>query len=831
MRSIAVVFRHSARSLLRAPGFSVAVVATLALALGPGVALLSIVEQIFWRPLPVAEPERLVVFQPPTGPFAGQSNSWSDFSVPLTYPEYRTFARWQEGPFTGVAARAPVALAIAFDGTTDEVVGEIVSGNYFDVLGVRAERGRLLTAADDVEVGGHPVVVLSWGGWQRRFGGDPNVVGRSLVVNGQAMTVLGVAARGFRSLEIEFAPELWLPMAMKPVATPLRNDLENPRSRWLNVVARLAPGVSLADAENLTNQIYRRSSEELAPTSTFSEETRRRFIDRRLTLLPGGTGRSDLRGDFGRALFAVLGLVGLLLALACANLANLFAARATRHERELTVRLALGASRGDLVRRILAEALILSAVAAALGLALVAVLARTLPARLVDQPGAVVPEPSALLVGCALGLALAAALGSGLLPALASTRGGIAERLRSTAGAALGGHRGARTRRILVGVQVALSASILIGAGLLVRSLASLADRDAGVRTGDVVLFRVDPRLTGLSLAAEGELVDRLERELAGLPGVASVARAETTLLESSIRSGTLELAGFEATEDAGHDARFDTVSPAYFETLGIPLRSGRGFTPDDRKESPGVALVNEKLARDYYPAGDAVGRRFRWGGDDREAEIVGVVGNVLSGNLRESEARFVYVPWAQAHDGSATTFYVRARSNPAALVPTLRRKVAEVAPGLPVVELRTLEEQARRSLRVERITASLASALGGLAALLAAIGLYGILAYTVDARRRELALRSALGAAPAELGRWVIAHAAVPVVAGLAVGVAAALGASGILEKLLFGIAPRDPATFGAVVAGLLAVALAAALVPTRRALAIEPASALREE
>ncbi|HLF57456.1 MAG TPA: ABC transporter permease, partial [Thermoanaerobaculia bacterium] len=268
--------------------------------------------------------------------------------------------------------------------------------------------------------------------------------------------------------------------------------------------------------------------------------------------------------------------------------------------------------------------------------------------------------------------------------------------------------------------------------------------------------------------------------------------------LEGSIRSGTLELAGFETTEDAGHDARFDTVSPAYFETLGIPLRSGRGFTPDDRKESPGVALVNEKLARDYYPAGDAVGRRFRWGGDDREAEIVGVVGNVLSGNLRESEARFVYVPWAQAHDGSATTFYVRARSNPAALVPTLRRKVAEVAPGLPVVELRTLEEQARRSLRVERITASLASA---------------------------------LGAAPAELGRWVIAHAAVPVVAGLAVGVAAALGASGILEKLLFGIAPRDPATFGAVVAGLLAVALAAALVPTRRALAIEPASALREE
>jgi predicted permease len=563
----------------------------------------------------------------------------------------------------------------------------------------------------------------------------------------------------------------------------------------------------------------------------FTEEATKRYLDRRLELLPGGRGRSDLRGDAGRALFAVLGLVGLLLALACANLANLFASRATRHERELTVRLALGARRGDLVRRILVEAFLLAAVAAGLGLALVAVLGRVLPARLADQPGAIVPESSPLLVGWAIALALVAALGSGLLPALALTRGGIAERLRSSAASALGGLRGARTRRVLVGVQVALSAPILIGAGLAVRSLDTLTRRHPGLETAGVVMFRVDPRLTGLSLEAESELVDRLERELAALPGVTGVARGEITLLENSVRTSSLEIVGRETDPESGVASRFDTVSTGYFETLGIPIRRGRGFSEADRRGSTQVVVVSEKFARDHFPGEDPIGRRFRWGGDDVESEIVGVAGDVLTGNQRETEAAFAWVPWAQAHDGSATTFYVRAAGSPEALAPTLRRRVAEVAPGLPVVELRTLAAQARRSLRVERITASLASGLGILAALLAAIGLYGVLAYAVDARRRELALRAALGAAPGELGRWVLGHAAAPVAAGLAIGVAAAFGASGVLEKLLFGIAPRDPATFAAVVGGLLAVALAAALVPARRALAIEPAAALREE
>jgi predicted permease len=440
-----------------------------------------------------------------------------------------------------------------------------------------------------------------------------------------------------------------------------------------------------------------------------------------------------------------------------------------------------------------------------------------------------------LLVGCAIALALLAAVGSGLLPALATTRGGIAERLRATAGSALGGLRGARTRRLLVGVQVALSAPILVGAGLAVRSLDTLSRRHPGLEAAGSVMFRVDPRLTGLSLEAESELVDRLERELSGVPGVASVARGEVTLLENSIRTNSLGIVGRESPEGSGANSRFDTVTPAFFETLGIPIRRGRGLIEADRAGSTPVVVVSEKFVRDHFPDEEPLGRRIVWGGVETESEIVGVAGNVLTGNLREEESRFAWVPWAQTHDGSPTTFYVRARgageAAAEALAPTLRRKVAEVAPGLPVVELRTLSAQARRTLQVERVTASLASGLGILAALLAAVGLYGVLAYAVDARRRELALREALGAAPGRLGRWVLAHAATPVLAGLAVGVTAALAATGVLERLLFGVAPRDPATFLAVVAGLLVVAAAAALVPARRALAIQPATALREE
>lgn len=837
MSPFADVVRHlrvAARSLSRAPGFALAVVATLAVVLGPGVALLSLVEQLYWRPLPIERPHELVVFQPPQGPYSGRTSVQSGFSVPMSYPEYETFAAWGESPFAGVACRVPATLALAFDGRTDEVAGELVSGNFFDLLGVRAALGRLLAADDDRVVGAHPVAVLSWGAWQRRFGGDPGVVGKTVTLNGHGFTILGVAARDFRSLELEFAPEIWLPMKMKPVATPLANDLDNVRSRWLNIVARLAPGVDLAAAEARANELYARSSAEIVEQIPgVSDDFRQRFVARHLTLLPAGKGRSDLRGSFSNAMFAVLTLVGLLFVLACANLANLFLTRATRHERDLTVRLALGASRRDLVARLLAEAALLAAAATALGAALAITLPRALEERLPGVLAGILPGANATLLALVIGLGLVATLGCGLLPALLATRGDIAQRLRAGATATLGGARGHALRRALVGVQVALSAAILVGAGLLLRTLDRLADRDPGFETAPGLTFSMDPRLTGLDVEAARAQMDRLELELASMPGVAAAARANMPLLADWTWQNSIDIEGRPEREDDDLTPRFDAVSPDYFRALGVPLRGGRLFDAGDVAGAQPVAIVNQEFARRFLDGGDAVGRVLVWGREPnrRSVTVVGVVGDVLSANLREDPAPFVLQPLAQAYDGSATMFYLRAAGPPAALAESVRRRAAELAAGVPVVDLRTLDAQVERSLGLERATAGIASGLGCLAALLSAIGLGGVLGSSVDARRREIALRTALGAAPAQIGQTVVAQAALPVGAGLVAGLALALGAVRWLASLLYGVDTHDAATFTLVPLAIALIALAAAALPAWRALSIEPAQALRDE
>jgi predicted permease len=837
MRLLSGLVRHlpvAVRSLVRAPGFSLAVVATLAVVIGPGVALLSLVEQLYWRPLPIERPNELVVFDPPQGPYSGSSSQYSSFSTPMSYAEYEAFAAWRESPFAGVAARVPATLALSFDGETDEVTGELVTGGYFDLLGVRAELGRVLRADDDVTLGGHPVVALSWGAWQRRFGGDPGIVGRTITLNGHAFTIVGVAARDFRSLELEFAPELWLPMKMKPLATPLDPRLDNLRSRWLNIVARLAPGVELAAAEARANQLYRRTSEEyVASLPNVSAETRQRMLDRHLTLLPAGKGRSDLRGRFSNAMLAVLTLVSLLFVLACANLANLFLTRATRHERDLNVRLALGASRRDLVSRLLAEAALLAAVATAAGTLLALTLPPVLEERLPGVLAGLLPGANATLLVLVALVAVVATLGSGLLPALLATRGDLAQRLRSGATATLGGAHGHALRRVLVGVQVALSAAILVGAGLLLRTLDRLAHRDPGFTAAPVLGFTLDPRLTGLDVDASRALVERVESELATLPGVTAASRATMPLLDGWVWQNSVDIEGREERENEDVAPRFDAVSADYFRALDVPLRAGRLFSAADAAGSQPVALVNEEFVRHFFDGGDALGRILSSGRESnrRRVTIVGVVGNILSSDLREDPAPFVLLPLAQAYDGSSTVFYLRTAGPPAALAESVRRRVAEIAPGVPVVQLRTLAAQVERSLGLERATAGLATGLGGLAALLSAIGLGGVLGYTVDARRREIALRTALGAPPVRIGQTVLAQAAWPVALGLAAGLAIALVAVRWLSSLLYGVDARDPATFVLVPIALALVAVAAAALPTARALAIEPAQALRDE
>jgi len=822
--------RRAARTLLRAPGFSVAVVATLVLVIGPGVALLSVVEQIFWRELPLPNAGELVVFQPPQGPFNGSSSQSSDFSVPLTYSDYRAFAEPEESPFSGVVARGRVGLALSWDGTTEEIEAAIVSGNYFDVLGVTPAAGRLLHADDDRVPRGHPVVVLSWAAWQRRFGGDPAVVGRAVDVNGQPMTVLGVAMHGFSSLEVGYAPELWIPMAMKAVATPLSDNLENRRSRWLSVVGRLKPGADRAAAAAWATRAFRASNLETLATFSPSEELRARYLEKKIDLLDGARGRSDLRGRFGDALKMLLGLVGLLFALACANLANLFLARSTRHERELTVRLAIGAGRGHLVAHLLAEAGLLATAAALLGTALALTLPAALPSLLPDDLAGIQPEASPLLIALVIALSLAATLGCGLLPALASTRGDLGDRLRRSGAGSIGGHGTTGQRRLLVGVQMALSVAILVGAGLLARSIAGLTERDPGYRVDRVLSFAVDPRLKGDSLEREKATVERIAEEIGALPGVTAVGHSEVPLLMDWRTTNSIEFPGRERGENDDWMARFDTASPGYFEALGFRLSEGRWPTAADRDPEAPVAVVSEEFARRYFPEGSAVGQRFTWG-DRPQHEIVGVFGDIVAADLREEAPPFVYLSFAAEHHGSASFFYVRTSGDPTQLGDAVRRTVAGIDPHLPVTELRSLAAQRRVSLGIELQSAAIASALGLIAALLAAIGIYGVLAYAVDARRRELALRSALGAGPRALVTWVVGHATAPVAAGLVVGVALALAGGRLVGSLLYGIGPADPFTFASVSVALLGVAATATLVPARRAVETDPSSALRDE
>lgn len=825
--------RTAMRSLRRSPGFAVIAISTLAIGIGTSAALFSLLDQLFLRALPVREADRLVVLQTPQSPNQGRMSTTSDFSVPLSYPMYLDLRDGTQEVFEGVLARRAVALALAARGVTEQVSGELVSGNFFEVLGVRMELGQPITPADDRVPGGHPVVVLSYGTWQRRFGGDRAIVGQAVSVNGQPMTVLGVAAKGFQGIELGTVPEVYLPMMEKPVATPLWNDLDARRSLWVNAMARLKPGVTRERAEAVATGVYQRALRaELAQGfERWSDKGKERFASKKITLLPGGTGRSDLRGNAARMLGLVLAMVGLLLAVACANLANLMAARATRKQRETAIRLAIGAARSQVVRQFLAESVIVGGLGAALGCVLATLAPQVFLALLPYGAEAfhIAPEPR--IIAFAAGLGLLAGIAFGLLPALESARTDVQTRLRESTGGSGASRSGLRWRRALVASQVALSAMVLVAAGLLARSLSHILHRDFGFEPKGVLVFDVDPSLNGMSPQAAAALLDRLQSGLEALPGVRAVARTEIRLLNGSVSSSNLTLPGYEAPEGRDMNARQDSATPEFFGALGLKLLSGRGILTSDGANAAKVAVLT-RAGADYFFAGEnAVGKHFKMGAQGNDYEVVGVVENALATNLTEEPPRFVFFPFAQAYGGGGATFYLRTTGDPEALLAAVRNAVRAIDPQLPIVDPRSLEKEAARSLFLERTSAAVSTALGVLAALLAALGVYGVLAYLVSGRVREMGIRAALGASAAELRRLVVASGLRPAVVGLLVGLALALPAALLLRSTLHGVPFSDPLTYGAVGLVLLGAAALAAFVPAARAARVEPSVALRHE
>ena len=834
MEELAQDLRYALRAFAKSPAFALVVVLTLALGIGANTAIFTLMDQVLLRSLPVRAPERLVVLDAP-GPFSGFSHQHSDNLAPLSHPMFEGL-RDRSTSLSGVLAHFTAAIHLTAANQTDSVHGDLVSGTFFDVLGLRPSAGRLLSPDDDKMPGGHPVVVLGHGFFERRFGGDPKVVGQSVLVNGHPMTVVGVAPPGFHGVEVGESVDVFVPLMMQPQVIPTwRRGLRDWRARWLTVMARLKDGVSLDQASAELNVVYRQLlQEDLQHLESKSERFRTAFAGKHLDVLPGGRGTSGLRDQSKTPLLVLMGMVGLVLLIACANVANLLLARASARQKELALRLALGASRGRLVRQLLAESLLLSLAGGGVGILLASwtgdLLLRALP---FEQATRVLTAQPDLRVGAfALVVSLGTAVLFGLAPAFQATRLDLAHTLKGEAASLLGGSAPFRFRKGLVVAQVALSLLLLVGAGLFTRSLMNLRALNPGFEPERVLSFSVNPALNDYRAERRLSVLKRLLEEVSAEPGVRAASLSDIPLMTNDDASSTIKVEGYAAKDDEDMNPNNATVAPGFFRTLGVPLVAGRDFDDADGPEAPRVAVVNETFARYFFGDKEPLGRRFAFTRDEKTlVEIVGLVRDGKTASLREEPKRFLYLPYTQAEDRGGVTFYARTAGEPEAAGPRMREIVRRVDPMLPVTEVKSMRAQIRESLFVERLEAGLSASFGLLATVLAALGLYGVMSYAVALRTREIGIRVALGADRRTVLGMVLGEVGLLAGLGMALGLPGGYGLGRLLEAQLFGLTARDPLTFGLATGTLLLAAAVAAFLPALRATRVEPMVALRYE
>jgi predicted permease len=815
--------RAAIRQMIKSPGFTALAVVAIALGIGANTAIFSLINGALLRPLPgVQEPNRLITLE---------RTQDGKVQYNFGYPDYVDY-RDHNKSLAGLAAHCGTPLSFA-NSATERLKGDLVSGNYFSVLGVKPAFGRLIGPDDDVTPGGHPVAVLSYGLWVRAFGAASDVIGRSMKLNGCDFTIIGVVARDFTGTQTGAASDVWIPLMMQVEAMPRtmgRNWFNDRSAGWLGLFGRFKPRITLEEAQTDLSIIAGGLEQSYPDTNA----------GRGVSALSGVGLNSDDRVSLRNFLALLLAVVALLLLISCSNVANLLLLRATARRREIAVKVALGATRGRIVRQLLTEGLLLSALAGALGLLLAPWTTQLIVAF--QQPayglrGVDLSLDARVFLFTSL-LSVLTAIAFGITPALQASKTDLVASLKD--GAPSSGHRRSRLQSGLVVAQIALSLVLLIGAGLAVRTMRKALTMERGFDTGNMALMSMDLTIRGYSESQGRAFYEELLRRVDALPGVISSSLAKTVPPNDWSDRLSVFLPGDEpppeilrARDDLGLRVDANRIAPAYFRTLGIPILEGREFTNEDRVGTPLVAIVNEKLAKQLWPGESALGKLLSvpfWHDPRPPVQIIGVVKNTKHRSLLADAPLLVYLPELQVYDGRAT-LVARTRTDPATFISAIRDEVAVLDKDLSLYAVKTMSEQIDSTLWQQRTAAGLIGIFGALALALAAIGIYGVIAHWVVQRTREIGIRMALGADARVVMRMILRQGIVLALTGVAAGLAGAFVLTRLMSSLLYDVSATDPMTFLLSSLVLVGVALGAGFVPARRATKVDPMIALRCE
>lgn len=811
MSTLIADLRYSVRSLLNSPGLTLAAILSLGLGIGANTTIFTWVQAVLFRPIPgAADPSRILI--PAMTNREGQSRSWS-------YPNYKDFR--DRATLVDIVAQDDQTFSVSVDGVADRTWGALVSGNYFAVMGLNAAAGRLFTQQDDVTPSGHPVVVISHAYWKRRFSSDPGIVGKQVAVNTVPMTVIGVAPEGFIGSFLGLSASAWVPMMMQKDVTG--TDRTNARGNgWMQALVRLRPGVSVEQA----------NAEAASIMSQLESEYRSINDGRRLSLVPPWQAPFGAPTVLAPILAVMSVLVALVLVIACANVANLLLSKAVGRRREVAVRLSLGASRSRLVRQLLTESVLLAAVAGSLGTAMaywtMGLLMAFVPP--VDMPIEFGLHMDVNTLLFAMGVSLVTGIVFGLAPAIQASSPDTINALKEEGTRGSGGRTGQRLRSGLVIAQVAVCLVLLVGAALFLRSFIEAQALSPGFDPARMVTASVDLFPSGYVGDRNREFQRRAIEAVEALPSVRAAAFATRVPLGLSGNSNTgLTVEGYVPRENEEVVINYTLVGPRYFQAMGIPMREGREYGDTDTATSARTIVINESMAKRYWPEGRALGGRIRTGQD--WAEVVGIAADAKYNSLTERPTPQIYLSLAR-NEISTLRMVARTEGDPGPVVAEVRNALRALDPALPVYDARTVTEHMQTAVFAQRMAANLLGAMGVLALLLAAIGLYGVMAYAVSQRTQEMGIRLALGASPGTLLGMIVGQGMKLAVIGLVIGMAIALGAFGsigAMRSLLPGISPLDPITFVAVPVVLGLIALLASWIPARRAGKVDPVEALR--